>query len=71
MLHILPNTKATGSGDVNTESDDVTAVLDDVTSISFMLSLQDIWSQAVILYTNCGNKIALYTNYGKFCLHQQ
>ena len=67
MLYILPNAEAPGSGDVNTESDDVTAVLDDVTSISFMLSLQDIRSQAVILYTNSGNKIALYTNNGKFC----
>ena len=67
MLYILPNTEATGSGDVNTESDDVNAVLDDVTSISFVLSLRDIWSQAVILYTNSGNKIALYTNNGKFC----
>ena len=71
MLYILPNTKATGSGDVNTESDDVTAVLDDVTSISFMLSIRDMRSQAVILYTNSGNKLALYTNNGKFCLHQQ
>ena len=67
MLYILPNTEATGSGDVNTESDDITAVLDDVTSISFALSIRDMRSQAVILYTNSGNKIALYTNNGEFC----
>ena len=67
MLYIFPNTEATDSGDVNTESDDVTAVLDDVTSISFMLSIRDMGLQGVILYTNSGNKIALYTNNGEFC----
>ena len=67
MLYIIPNIGTTGSGDVTTESDDVTAVMDDVISVSFILSMREMRSQAVILYTNSGNKVALYANNGRYC----